>query len=599
MRYREVVSKERLSDVLMELLSSEELRALARLTGSRVPTRKAEMAEHINRYLADDGLASALESLTELEQAAVAEVAHSTADVLDPERFVAKYGQQPNADPRDVPYFRRTPTVLDMFLVGSHRLMPREIKRRLQSLVPPPRPANVATREEPPEFQDASAPTRVHLSEQSALRELDAVLRLVDGRKIGVGSKTLRPSKAAVSAVTHVLENGDYYANDLPRAKYYDPNPGPIRAFAWPMILQAAGYADPAGARLVLTDDGRAVLASSDPSAVRRLWERWIYGSEFDELSRIESVKGQKGKAARSITNPADRRSKIQTALSRCPVDQWIDVDEFARFMVASGLRATVTTDPWGLYIGDREYGSLGYVGGEQALTEAYLRAFLLEYAATIGVVDVALLPPTDVTSKFGDLWGADDLAYLSRYDGLAAIRINSLGAYCLGITEEYDSVAVRPEPRLRVLANREIVATAEISAADRLALDQYFESVSDLVWRIDPEKLLSVLERHGTIEQVGEFLKDKSETAVPQTVTQLLRDLAERSDRLVDAGPARIVECDDHALATLIAHDTNTGRYCMLAGSRHLVVPAGTETAFKRGLRKLGFAVRWSVDID
>lgn len=75
-------------------------------------------------------------------------------------------------------------------------------------------------------------------------------------------------------------------------------------------------------------------------------------------------------------------------------------------------------------------------------------------------------------------------------------------------------------------------------------------------------------------------------------TVARLLDDVAARSTKIQDQGLARLVECADPALAALIANDSRTRRHCMLAGERHLVVPASSEAAFKRTLRDVGYLV-------
>jgi hypothetical protein len=54
--------------------------------------------------------------------------------------------------------------------------------------------------------------------------------------------------------------------------------------------------------------------------------------------------------------------------------------------------------------------------------------AFLFEYVATLGVIDVAYIPPTGSRNDFHDRWGTDDFTCLSRYDGLMYLRINALG---------------------------------------------------------------------------------------------------------------------------------------------------------------------------
>ena len=65
--------------------------------------------------------------------------------------------------------------------------------------------------------------------------------------------------------------------------------------------------------------------------------------------------------------------------------------------------------------------------------------AVLFEYAATMGLVDVAYISPIGARDDYSDTWGADDLCYLSRYDGLRYIRVNPVGAWCLGQTEVYE----------------------------------------------------------------------------------------------------------------------------------------------------------------
>jgi len=67
---------------------------------------------------------------------------------------------------------------------------------------------------------------------------------------------------------------------------------------------------------------------------------------------------------------------------------------------------------------------------------------------------------------------------------------------------------------------------------------------------------------------------------------------VAERSTKIQDLGLARLLECADPALAALIANDSRTRKHCMLAGEQHLVVPASSETAFKRALREIGYLV-------
>ena len=66
------------------------------------------------------------------------------------------------------------------------------------------------------------------------------------------------------------------------------------------------------------------------------------------------------------------------------------------------------------------------------ALEGRYALCVLFEYAATLGVIDVAYTGPRGARDDYRELWGADRYDSLSRYDGLAAVRVNDLGAAIL-----------------------------------------------------------------------------------------------------------------------------------------------------------------------
>jgi len=71
-----------------------------------------------------------------------------------------------------------------------------------------------------------------------AQASLLAVLQLAANGRLRCSESTRRPAAATVVAVAEVLDGGDFYPTE------------PIAAFAWPLLLQAAGLAELAGGRL-------------------------------------------------------------------------------------------------------------------------------------------------------------------------------------------------------------------------------------------------------------------------------------------------------------------------------------------------------------
>src|SRR3989442_3928132 len=89
-------------------------------------------------------------------------------------------------------------------------------------------------------------------------------------------------------------------------------------------------------------------------------------------------------------------------------------------------------------YQSDPHDGSLGYEGFHdwELLQGRYALCLLFEYAATLGLIDVAYVAPAGVRRDFRSLWGTEDLDFLSRYDRLLYFRLNPLAAYYLGLAE-------------------------------------------------------------------------------------------------------------------------------------------------------------------
>src|SRR6266496_2270141 len=272
--------------------------------------------------------------------------------------------------------------------------------------------------------------------------------------------------------------------------------------------------------------------------------------------------------AANVLTSVKTRRQTVAAALATCPVGTWVEVDELFTRMRRSGLSPAVARSEralWRLYIADPQYGSLGYAGFHDwpLLEGRYTLAVLFEYAGTLGLFDLAYTDPAGARDDFRGNWGTDDLDYLSRYDGLRAVRLTALGGYVLGLHPAYEPPAPEAPARdsLKVLPNLDIVATGTVSAADRLALDTFAAPAGDRVWTVRADTLLVAV-------------------------------VTARAGRLRDLGVVRLVHCAEPALAALIARDRQLRTLCQPVGEHHLAVPLDREDAFRGALHTLGYAL-------
>ncbi len=286
---------------------------------------------------------------------------------------------------------------------------------------------------------DEAGPVLFRCTAPDALSNLVAVLELAADRQIRCSAATRRPLAATVKLVEDVLVAGDFYENDA------------VSAFAWPVLLQAGGLAQLAGTTLELTPRGQAVLARPSYEALGVLWARWLKCVSHDEFSRVEAIKGQRRPS--TLTSVPRRRAAVAAGLASLLPGAWVDIDPLlailehqrAPVVVARSLRAL-----WRLYLVDSYYGSLGHAGRHAwgVVEGRYALCVLFEYAATLGAIDVAYTDPAGARDDYRGLWGADHFAWLSRYDGLVAVRVNELGGAILHHPGTINNVTL-PRPRL------------------------------------------------------------------------------------------------------------------------------------------------------
>lgn len=587
-----------LNEVLARL-TIDQLKSLMRWLPDASPTgRKDLLVGAILQSLAGDGLRALWDRLDDIQRMAVAETAYALDGSFDGNRFRAKYGQLPDftikENGRRYSYYG-SPTALGLFLYhqdGCYSL-PDDMRERLRTFVPEPEAVRLSTIETLPEEIGENRLTARH-TERDAMVDLSVLLRLTDQGKLQVSDKTSLPGSATLRLLTESLAGGDFYAHK-PKQDQWDQEIGPIKAFSWPLLLQAAGLVQRNGSKLALSTAGRKALTASPASVLGTIWNKWLKSSLYDEFSRVDVIKGQKSKG-RVMTAAAPRRAAINEILRLCPVGAWIDVDDISRFMQATGQTFDVTHNPWKLYIGDPQYGSLGNNGFHHSweiLQFRYLLCFLLEYAAALGIIDVAYIEATGARNDFGDLWGTDDLEFLSRYDGLIYFRVTPLGAWCLGSVEDYTPVPIQPSVKLSVLPSLQVnVVSGTLSTEESLTLDTWAVEATDRSWRLDRQKAVGAIEKGRDIAELRAFLQTRENQPLPETVESFIKTAEKQGKALKISGTTLLIDCENAEIAAMIATHKETASLCLRAGDRQLVVRLENEEKFRTQIRILGFGM-------
>ena len=586
---------------LLSGLNADVLNALARKLGARcASTRKLDLIAALDRLIHSNAQ-QILDHLSETERQLLAEAAFGDGRV-HAERFAAKYGVACPLPAAEV-YPVSKASVLLLFIGGKYGplRLPDSVTKVLRSVLCEPAAATVKVIDSLPALYSppdnwrkrASRPIHIHEGEQIVFPELRQILKLVQAGKLKVADKSRRPTEVTTRLIGEVLLVPDLLLEPPEdQVTKYTERVGAVRAHAWGVLVQQCGWAKVRGGTLSLTTSGQKLIGSFDVAEFARGVGEFLSDDKFDELNRINHIRGQSGGGRRHLTPPYERREAICDSMRGWPLDKWVAFDEAARYTQASGNDFEVTEADHTLYFGELQYGSLGGQGTK--IDHQYMRAFLFESLATLGLIDVAFTYPHSLWPELGDSWDIDELSFCGRYDGLLYVRLNALGAYCLGIASAYDRPIQQTAANFRILPNREIVLLTggQPSAADRHMLELFASRKSDLVWELDGGRILNHLESGGSVEDVLRFLEGNASSPLPETVQTMLSDLSRGAAAIVRAEESILIECADDHVAALIAHDTQAAKCCYLAGGKRLAIPKRNLRAFRSAIKKLGFII-------
>lgn len=594
-----------LHDILWDLRNEDLTYRLKVLDIKPRSPRKADLIDALKAALHGEHLKQIWETLDDLQRNTVAEVCYDASTAYNPSRIRAKYGalpafyNPPNGERSS--FYRSDPkyaTPLNLFLFESRvwlgkRIMPSDLARRLRGMIPEPPELRLPTLAAPPE----EANLFIRQSQYEALTEVIALLHLADQGKLSLSPKTGKVSPAACRRITDCLIKGDFFPPEMayrPAKRSYEQEIGPIKPLAWARLLQVAKYFSMSGSRSKLTRAGMQVLSRKPHEAIRHIWTKWLANTHYDEFNRIDEIKGQKKKG--HMTAKPDRRDAIVDALAECPMGEWIEVDRFSDFMQAAGHEFQVSRDLWKLYLCDPQYGSLGYEGfGDWNIVQLrYILCFLFEYAATLGLIDIAYVHPGEGRDDYRELWGADDLEWLSRYDGIRCFRITELGAYCLGLKDTFEAKLPDSGLRLTVLPSLRIqIQEGEPKPAERLLLETWAEAIEANAWKLDCERALTAVERGQSPADFAEFLRNHDSQELPETVQAFIADSERNGQALQLGGEASFIRCRDAETANLICAQKELDDHCHRCNETLLAVASAQLPKFRKTVRSLGLGIR------
>lgn len=573
-----------LSEILYQK-TNDQLGQLAKLVdGCGRATRKDDLVRCLQAALTKpDSLKKLWQRLDDLSRKAIAGAYHNDGQ-FNASAFVAQYGQLP-ARPQSRWFWQPQLILLDLFIYDNQ--LPSDLLPLLADLVPPPERFQLQGLKDAPKTllnpYNETIPLIRADTEEAGQHDLLAYLHLIDQGVIKGSYTTDKLTAANLKKVAEILLKGEFF--EVPeKAKPADF----IRAFGLDMFARQAGWVSGS----VLTEAGRAYFQTQEPELLLEAVETWSHEGKFDELSRISALKGMRS-AHTQLTKPGERREAIIEALSWCPVDVWIDIQDFYRAVKIWHFDFDVETSYYSnLYIGYKDYGGLYGETYWKVVKGLYINAVIWEYLGSIGAVDLLYTYPVHAGADFvnSDLYFDED--YLSLYDGLRYFRINKLGAYLLGQAGEYISSKPRQRPLFSISAGREvtIIEPDELTPFNQSQLDLLAEPLQKGHYRLETQKLLSYIESGGDWEQVLDFLHSRHHGPLPVEIELWLDQLRRNSQVFQKGAAALFIKVDSPELLEMALADPVLGKFCKQVGPKNLVVPASKQKALRERLKMLEY---------
>ena len=545
-------------------------------------TRKAFLVQALFEGLSDPSLLqSYLEKLTDLERAFVRESVHNYGGLVERGRFEARYGVFPE-DKRKHGYFyygTGLPELVEVLFYPAERYgdikIPAQLMLTMKPLVEPPEQIRLITCALPePLPHDAKCFDREH----QVFGELHSLLILLQDKQLKVSDKTGVASAATLrKAASHIQE---YYEScTCDRAKGMEF----ILSYGWLRLLGNSPFSRQVKGTLISGQSSSSKCAET----LKTIWEHWVANRSVDEFQRIDAIKGQNGKGKRFFTDVVERRQEIIAYLKDCPVNSWIELETFSKFMYVAGSTLEVTTQPDFLYRYDPGWGEFCNASWDQ-LEARYLRCFLAEYTATLGLVDVVMSPP-DFDGAYYDDFG--DSECLSRYDGLQYFRLTPLGAFVLGVSDDYKSeTASEGETQLCIHRQGRIVFNQNPTPWEQRFLSLYADQNKETDWKLSRKKIMEAIQVGSSIDDLKAFLLTRDEQPFfPEDCESLLKQAELNRDAVTFQAEMLMVKCKSADIAELVVNDKVLSKYCQRVGKSQIVIPKNKEKKFRDSLMSMG----------
>ncbi len=220
----------------------------------------------------------------------------------------------------------------------------------------------------------------------------------------------------------------------------------------------------------------------------------------------------------------------------------------------------------------------------EKAVTIPYIKANCFLFAA-FGLLDIAYDTP--------DMTTLGDSAY-SPYDAIKYIRLNKLGAFVLGLKNDYEPPVDIIRSEIVLSTNSLTITINEQDVTAPVILEPFTQRVSPNRFRTAPSFFLQGVSTNMELrEKIKEF-KQAVKVTLPPNWEAFFKDLENKVNPFQKARGVQVLNIppDNKELLRLIAKDEYLKHICIKAEGYRIIIKNKDMIPFRKRLQEFGYLV-------
>jgi hypothetical protein len=557
---------------------TELMRAAGIKTGG---VKKAQAVELLYRFYSNPDSAAALfQRLNDYEKALLTCIVQSKYRPLDEdlEQIAKIYKREVkstysyNRSYRDK-YFPKDSKLNAFFIKGT---MPEVFEAYLDKVIPPYVRAFLPCKIDDNDMADY----KYIIGRELRYKDFDMLLSFINNNKVAATKAGCYMNKTSLLKFHSITGHDDICNNDTGNLQDIRNAGETVVSFGLTQLLRCGNVIDIVKDKFVLSKNASLFAGFSMPEKAKFLFEAYLrHGNRIiDECARISTAKL---KISRSVYNLSEPRREIVSYLKECPVNEWIDFNEFSKEIYKANIDLFEVTG--GALIRD-DYHNQYY---ESAYWDSFeggaISILLMEYLATLGAVDIFA---QDVSYSDYDSYSAYETAYF---------RVTDLGAYLFGITDSYQEKQLDStsgdEKGFIVQSNFDIIIS---NGQDRMRHELFFDrfaqkTVNDKevsVYKLDFKGMVNALHIGLLIREISDYCEAFSSAPLPDNVKTTFLEWESQSER-IRIRTITAIETDDHFLLEEIKNYKGMSAITEGSLATVLVLTPGSEKKAKSLIEK------------